>query len=305
MDTVIDASTVPNPFSQLLKNDSSPAYEFLEQLNESEQIQRADLEQQADNSLDAMWNFYAALQEIAERKLYRSTHRTFRDYVNERWGQTTGRFYQIQRFTKVRAAISSLLPDSVECSLPTREAQTRCLAPRTPQEQAEIWQNTVTQFGESPTGAQVEMAMANYDRDNEQASGSKSVQSTLSGGQAAEFESNPNADTAMFNSILGMGGPSVGNQQVQSVPAAKPFKNGQAVVNSKDREIALKAIGELARRCVKLGIWADVRESLDSVMVRIKTLTSDMPDYSLGDLIEDPNDDEAVEIVKPVSRNLF
>lgn len=149
----------------LTQDDSSPAFQELEELTPEEEIKRTKLEEQAREAVEAFYQFYAAIADIKELKLYRSTHRSFSEYLKDVWNRTPGRFYQVQQLTRMRASIAALLPDSAECPLPDNERQIRCLAKRTPQEQADIWRLAVDQYGDSPTGQEVELAAVNFDFD--------------------------------------------------------------------------------------------------------------------------------------------
>ncbi len=92
-----------------------------------------------------------ALIELRDRRLYRSTHKTFDEYCLDRFGYNRSRSYQL-----VDAAIVvdnlQKCPQIVDI-LPTAEEQVRPMTKLEPHEQQEVWQQAV-EFagGKVPTG---------------------------------------------------------------------------------------------------------------------------------------------------------
>jgi hypothetical protein len=82
------AKTLPNNSSSLAtvtspKQEQSIVVEIIEELTYEEQQERLHLEKQVERS------FYVAgkaLQQLRDRRLYRSTHRTFEEYCRDRFG---------------------------------------------------------------------------------------------------------------------------------------------------------------------------------------------------------------------------
>jgi hypothetical protein len=107
-------------------------------LTQEEQSDRLHLERKVER---AFFEAGKALTELRDRRLYRSTHKTFDEYCLERFGYNRSRFYQL-----VDAAI-------VVDILPTAEGQVRPMTKLEPQEQQEVWLRAVELAGgKVPTG---------------------------------------------------------------------------------------------------------------------------------------------------------
>jgi hypothetical protein len=94
----------------------------------------------------------AALRSLRDKRLYRSTHKTFEEYCQGRFGYNRSRSYQL-----LDAAI--VVDNLKECPqfvdiLPTNESQCRWLTGFEPEQQQIIWGDLV-QEGIHPTGAKV------------------------------------------------------------------------------------------------------------------------------------------------------
>ncbi|BAY35666.1 hypothetical protein NIES2107_75780 (plasmid) [Nostoc carneum NIES-2107] len=124
-----------------------PAVEVPE-LTPEEQSDRLHLERKVER---AFFEAGKALMELRDRRLYRSTHRTFEEYCRDRFGYNRSRSYQL-----IDAAI--VVDNLTECPqfvdiLPTAEGQIRPLTKLEPQQQQEVWQQAVQKAGgKVPTG---------------------------------------------------------------------------------------------------------------------------------------------------------
>ncbi|MEH2324666.1 MAG: hypothetical protein V7K32_14080 [Nostoc sp.] len=118
------------------------------ELTEEEQSDRLHLERRVER---AVFEAGRALAELRDRRLYRSTHKTFDEYCLDRFGYNRSRSYQL-----VDAAIVvdnlQKCPQFVDI-LPTAEGQVRPMTKLEPQEQQEVWQTAVELAGgKVPTG---------------------------------------------------------------------------------------------------------------------------------------------------------
>ena len=84
-----------------------------------------------------------ALREIRDKRLYRSTHRTFEEYCRDRFG-----FNRMAAHFKIAAAtvFENLYTNGIQ-TLPTSERQVRELAAIDPVVQCSVWQSAVEQAG--------------------------------------------------------------------------------------------------------------------------------------------------------------
>ncbi|MBD0300943.1 MAG: hypothetical protein ICV85_01845, partial [Tolypothrix sp. T3-bin4] len=109
------------------------------ELTEQEQSDRLHLERRVER---AFFEAGKALTELRDRRLYRSTHKTFEDYCRERFG-----FSRRQPYHLIEAAV--IFDNLVEkCErnvhiLPTNEWQIRPLSKLDPDIQPEAWQQAV------------------------------------------------------------------------------------------------------------------------------------------------------------------
>ena len=80
-----------------------------------------------------------ALLEIRDARLYRETHGSFEAYLDERWGVSRSRGYQLIDAARVTKALST----GVDLDPPANEAQARALVPLAGDEQAmvEAWRD--------------------------------------------------------------------------------------------------------------------------------------------------------------------
>ncbi len=130
--------------------------EVVEQLSPEEEADRQRLELKVER---AFYEAGAGLRELRSRRLYRSTHKSFEDYCQERFG-----FNRTSAQHKIRAAevFENLFTFSKQIGtdendenvftkskqvLPTKETQVRPLAKLNPEEQCLIWQQAVETAG--------------------------------------------------------------------------------------------------------------------------------------------------------------
>ncbi|WP_306415006.1 MULTISPECIES: hypothetical protein [unclassified Calothrix] len=105
------------------------------ELTPEEQSDRLHLERKVER---AFFEAGKTLAELRDRRLYRSTHRTFEEYCRDRFGYNRSRSYQL-----IDAAI--VVDNLTECPqivdiLPTAEGQVHQLTKLQPQQQQEVWQ---------------------------------------------------------------------------------------------------------------------------------------------------------------------
>lgn len=77
----------------------------------------------------------AALLEISDKRLYRKTHATFKDYCREKWKMSARRAYQL---CEAAEAVKSLPENVNNCSQITNEGQAREVAKVKPEKRARV-----------------------------------------------------------------------------------------------------------------------------------------------------------------------
>ena len=112
------------------------------ELTQEEQSDRLHLERKVER---AFFEAGKALIELRDRRLYRSTHKTFDEYCLDRFGYNRSRSYQL-----VDAAV--IVDNLQKCPqivdiLPTAEGQVRPMTKLEPQEQQEVWLTAVELAG--------------------------------------------------------------------------------------------------------------------------------------------------------------
>ena len=161
----------------------SVAVEVVEELSESEERDRLHLERRVER---AVFDGARALRELRDRRLYRSTHSTFEEYCQERFGYKRRHSYQLidaanvvdnllaaedgdtmcaigAQNETVNSSRQSLSGDSLfeeeagsqepQIILPTSERQVRDIAKLSPEQQREVWQQAVeVSVGKLPSG---------------------------------------------------------------------------------------------------------------------------------------------------------
>ncbi|BDI20458.1 hypothetical protein ANSO36C_62600 (plasmid) [Nostoc cf. commune SO-36] len=93
-----------------------------------------------------------ALAELRDRRLYRSSHRTFEDYCRDRFGHSRRQSYLLMDAAVVFDNLVEIC-DQFDHKLPTAEGQVRPMTKLEPQEQQEAWLRAVELAGgKVPTG---------------------------------------------------------------------------------------------------------------------------------------------------------
>jgi hypothetical protein len=119
------------------------------ELSEEEQSDRLHLERRVER---AFFEAGKALMELRDRRLYRSTHKTFEDYCRDRFGHSRRQSYLLMDAAVV---FDNLLEkcDQFDHIFPTAEGQVRPMTKLEPHEQHEVWQQAVQEAGgKVPTG---------------------------------------------------------------------------------------------------------------------------------------------------------
>ncbi|MBD2731313.1 hypothetical protein H6G96_34650 [Nostoc sp. FACHB-892] len=140
-----DIAPSENPASAII---DVPAVEVPE-LTEQEIRDRLNLERKVER---AFFEAGKALTELRNRRLYRSTHKTFEDYCRDRFGHSRRQSYLLMDAAVV---FDNLLEkcDPMDHILPTSERQVRPITKLEPQEQQEVWLRAVELAGgKVPTG---------------------------------------------------------------------------------------------------------------------------------------------------------
>ncbi len=114
-----------------------------EELTEAEQRDRLHLERQVER---AFYTAGKALKELRNRRLYRSTHKTFEEYCRDRFGYSRRHPYYLIEAAAVVDNLSEKCEPMVHI-LPTSERQVRPLTQLQPDQQSEVWQQAVTEAG--------------------------------------------------------------------------------------------------------------------------------------------------------------
>lgn len=131
--------------------------EVVDDLTPDEERQRLFWERKVER---AFYEAGTALKELRDRRLYRSTHKTFEEYVQDRFGMKQSRSYQLIEATGVVDNLLAKVPPMVELLgdssdkvpplvevLPTNERQVRPLIQLEPDQQREVWQQAVEAAG--------------------------------------------------------------------------------------------------------------------------------------------------------------
>ncbi|MBD2510084.1 hypothetical protein H6G91_22775 [Nostoc muscorum FACHB-395] len=125
----------------------------IRELTEEEQSLRLQLERQVER---AFLSAGQALMELRDRRLYRSTHRTFEEYCRDRFNYSRDAAYLKISATVVYENLQKFLPtNGRQIPMPTNERQLRFLAKAElePAVQADVWQQAVEQAGNKiPSG---------------------------------------------------------------------------------------------------------------------------------------------------------
>jgi hypothetical protein len=122
--------------------------EVLEELSFDEAQERQRLERKVER---AFYEAGSALRELRDQRLYRSTHKTFEAYCQDR--------FQFQRTHSYQLIDAAGVVDNLSANrgqiLPTKEFQVRSMVSFEPTEQVEIWQEAVEQAGGKVPSARI------------------------------------------------------------------------------------------------------------------------------------------------------
>ena len=159
----VNATSIVKPKIQMsneLLKESEPlsvlTVQDIGELTEDEEQERHRLELKVERAFcEAGW----ALDELRDKKLYRSTHKSFEIYCRERFNYTRDTVYLKIAAATVYKNIENNLPTiGRQIPLPTNERQLRDLAKAdlTPSEQFSVWVQAVDiRGGKVPTGSTV------------------------------------------------------------------------------------------------------------------------------------------------------
>jgi hypothetical protein len=168
-DSTSAASSVNEDISQQVDPSSATitvsAVEVTE-LTQEEQSDRLHLERRVER---AFFEAGKALAQLRDRRLYRSTHKTFEDYCRDRFGHSRQKSNYLIAAADVYENLTTICcqnlpPEDLTTNgsqiLPTSEGQVRPITKLEPQEQWEVWQTAVELAGgKVPTGRIVKDAV--------------------------------------------------------------------------------------------------------------------------------------------------
>ena len=162
-----DDSTLPNDLAEEdISPQENPALATIDvtaveipELTEQEQSDRLHLERKVER---AFFEAGKALTELRDRRLYRSTHKTFEEYCRDRFGHSrqqsnyliaaAGVYENLTTIGCQNVANENLTTNGSQI-LPTSERQVRPMTKLEPQEQQEVWLRAVQLAGgKVPTG---------------------------------------------------------------------------------------------------------------------------------------------------------
>jgi hypothetical protein len=134
-----------------------------DELSFEDEQDRLKLEREIER---AFYKAGCALKELRDRRLYRSTHKTFQEYCQDRFGFTRRRSDYLISAAEVVDNLSGepeakLKREPMVLILPTSERQCRPLTKLEPEQQREIWHKAVeTSKGKVPSGKVVSALVA-------------------------------------------------------------------------------------------------------------------------------------------------
>ena len=118
-----------------------------------------------------------ALKELRDRRLYRSTHKTFKEYCQDRFGFTRSHPYRLIDAAIVIDNLVQMSPNGRQNNseserlggiLPTNERQCRPLSKLEPEKQREVWQQAIElNGGKVPSGKIVSELVSRGSRGSE------------------------------------------------------------------------------------------------------------------------------------------
>ncbi len=197
MISIVDSKEPKNTAIEIVNNEEISLEDERDRLRLERQVERA---------------FYAAgcaLRELRDRKLYRSTHKTFKEYCKERFGFARRHSYRLIDASVVVDNILQMCPDRTQNSsdtsdtnqtleiIPTSEWQIRSLTKLEPQQQREIWRQAIEMAkGRVPSGKVVSDLVAKIE--------GKSISDKSQVGSDNKNENNKQIEEGV-NYIPGMG----------------------------------------------------------------------------------------------------
>lgn len=113
------------------------------ELTQQEQSDRLHLERKVER---AFFEAGKALAELRDRRLYRSTHRTFEEYCRDRFAHSRRQSYLLMDAAVVFDNLMEKC-DPMDHILPTNERQVRPMTKLEPEQQQEVWVKAVEQAG--------------------------------------------------------------------------------------------------------------------------------------------------------------
>ncbi|MBD2255361.1 hypothetical protein [Nostoc parmelioides] len=113
------------------------------EMTEEEQRDRLNLERKVER---AFYEAGKALMELRDRRLYRSTHKTFEEYCKDRFGYSRRQPYLLMDAAVVFDNLKEKC-DPLDHILPTNERQVRPLINLKPSQQQKVWQQAVKEAG--------------------------------------------------------------------------------------------------------------------------------------------------------------
>lgn len=139
---LLEQDTISNSSS----NSSTASFDIIEALTPDEERERHRLELKVER---AFYEAGCALRDLRDKRLYRSTHKTFEEYCQDRFGYTR----RNANYTIAAAAVMENLGTIGSQIVPTSERQVRPLVNLAPEEQRTCWQTAVDLAdGKVPTG---------------------------------------------------------------------------------------------------------------------------------------------------------
>ena len=145
-----------------------------EELSFEEERDRLRLERQVER---AFYQAGIALKELRDRRLYRSTHKTFKEYCQDRFGFTRSHPYRLIDAAIVIDNLVQMSPNGRQNNseserlggiLPTNERQCRPLSKLEPEKQREVWQQAIElNGGKVPSGKIVSELVSRGSRGSE------------------------------------------------------------------------------------------------------------------------------------------
>ncbi len=148
---LVRSTQLPEPPNSQAVDETEPKSTSVvdaEELTEDEERLRTHLERKVER---AFYEAGKALQQLRDRKLYRSTHGTFEEYCRDRFSYNRSRSYQLIDAAVVVDVLQEC-PQIVDI-FPTKEGQVRPLTQLEPDQQRQVWQQAVqASGGKIPSG---------------------------------------------------------------------------------------------------------------------------------------------------------